>query len=674
MIEEDTDLIQKYVKQISEAYSMGDEQRDAANEDIRFCSVDGGMWEGWLAETVSDEVKRAKLELDLTTDFVNRYTGEWRLNRANVYFTPDDTETTDDDADLITSIYRADFKDNDGQIAQDVAIDEVAECGVGHFKLLTRFEDDENPENENQNIHWEPIYNSYATVIWDMQAKRSDKQDASWCVVLNPFTKEAFEEKYPDLSPMSAYEPTTRKSLDWIAGDEIYVAERYSVKTVTETLKVYRNLDLNQVKALTDEELKDFDLEGWDFTRERKVKRRRVEKSIFTCKEFIEQDTRIPGQFIPIIPMYGYRKYIDGQERYRGLVRKMKDANRLFNANVSRIAESSTTSADETPIFTKPQIEGLESNWADARKNAYQVINPLQDSEGNDIHQGPVGYMKPPQIDPNTAASAEIVSNFVQRLTGNAPQDTIDPDASGKAINALRVRENLNTQTMTDNIVQSIKHSGNVYLSIANEIYTGFRTKRTQAQDGTTNLQKINQTTFEGGTPVQGDIFGKRFKVDSEVGPQYESQREATVETLERAMALVGPESKYFEPLMAMWLKNITGTGLEEVKEFNRREMLKMGLTEPENEEERQMLQALIQQPDPAAELAQAATQQQQAEAQSLMASAEQKMADAQKKKAETVEILEGIGKDPDGVTRLKYNPQTGMLESANSNRVTGTG
>ncbi len=647
LTEQQIDKLSNIKKLVSDAYDLTQEQRLAANEDMRFCNVDGGMWEDWLKDLGPE---RAKLEFDITTDYVQRYVGEWMLNRANVTFTPDDTETDEDDADLITGVYRGDFKDNDGQISQDNAVAEMAECGVGHFRLMTKFVDEEDPENESQDIHWGPIYNSYATVIWDPQGKRLDKADAGWCAVLTSYTKDAFEDTYPDASPISAYQPETLGWLDWVVEDTIYVVEMYKIVPLTETVSVYRNIEMDRIAAYSHDELDKIKDElredGWEFVRERTVKRNTVEKSIVTSVDFIEEDVRIPGKYIPIIPVYGYRKYVDEKERYRGLVRKLKDANRLFNANVSRMAESASSSPDGAPYFSENQVEGKTDQLAD-KTLPFHILNDVEDANGNPMPAGPVWYEPPNQVDPNTIASTQVISDYVQRVTGSAPQDQISSEASGVLVDKLRKRENLNTQVPTDNTITSIKHSGKVYESMANEIYADLRTKRSVAEDGSASLQQINTTIIdkESGTQVIANTFiDKRYKVDVQVGPQYESQREATVETLERLIALVGVESKYFEPLMAMWMKNISGTGLEELKEFNRDQMLRMGLTEPETEEEEKMLAQLSQQVDPQEELNASIAAQQQAEARSLDASAEQKLADTMKKKAETVEILHEIG------------------------------
>jgi hypothetical protein len=648
--------IDRYKLDVEKDYDAAQESREKANEDMRFIGIDGGMWEGFLQETHNSITRRARLEFDITSDYVMRYVGEWTLNRANVLYTQDDKATTENDADLLNGVYRADFKDNDGQIAQDTAVYEVAVCGTGAFQLSTAFIDEEDPENEDQEVIWEPINNAFNHVLWDENAKRSDKADAKRCTKLTAYSHDAFKAAWPDAHPVSAFEPETLADFNWTTREVIYVAERYEVKVKKEKVQVWRNVIANEIRAFEDEKIDEEELKalGWEFVRERKIDRRTVEKTIFTGVDILEGHKRIAGKWIPIIPMYGFRTYVDNVEYYRGLVRKLKDANRTINMGISKMAESSATSGDSVPIFTRQQIKGLEGNWQNKTDKSYHVINDLVDPQGNPIASGPVGTLQPNQIDPNTISSIDIISNFVQRLTGNAPQDTIDPDASGKAINALRKRENLNTQVVTDNIVQSIKHSGVVYRAMAGDIYTRSQMKKILGVDGTIKMEQLNMQSLDPqtGNPIQiNDLSKGKFSVDVEVGPQYESQKEATIESIERVMEKIQPDSPYFGPLIAMWMENIKGTGLKPLKEFNRSLMLRQGLVEPENQEEEQIVQQLQQQTDPQDELIKAATNQQNAEAKNLEASSVQKIADSgnkqadsQLKKAQAAEKVVDIG------------------------------
>lgn len=643
---------------VSKDYNASQETREKANEDMRFIGIDGGMWEGFLQDTHNTETKRARLEFDITSDYVMRYVGEWTLNRANVTYTQDDKATSEEDADLLNGVYRADFKDNDGQISQDTAVFEAAVCGVGAFKLTTEFVDPEDSENEDQEVVWEPINNAFNHVMWDENAKRPDKADAKRCTVLTGYSRDAFEEAWPDAEPSSAYSPYSYSEFNWTTREIIYVAERFDIKTIKEDVQVWQTVKGNQVKAFNPEEFELVEDElkamGWEFVRERTIKRKTVEKSIFTGAEFLQKPKRIAGKFIPVIPVYGFRTYVDNVEYTRGLVRKLKDANRTINMGISKMAESAASSGDSVPILSRDQIKGLESNWANKTNKAYMVLNDIVDAQGNKLPSGPLGYLQPNQLDPNTMQSLDVISNFVQRQTGNAPQDTIDPTASGKAITALRKRENLNTQVMSDNILQSVKHSGKVYRSIAGEIYTRSQMKKVLGVDGTIKIEQLNVQSLDPqtGNPIQiNDLSRGRFSVDVEVGPQYESQKEATIESIERVIQRVDPNSPYFGPLMAMWMENIQGTGLTPLKEFNRNLMLKQGLVQPETDKEKQMLQSIQQESDPQDELVKAATNQQNAEAKNLeassvgkMASAQKDLAMAEKVKAETADIVVDIG------------------------------
>jgi len=641
----------RFKTETAEDYDAIEDLRDACAEDMRFRNVVGGMWEDWQSRTHGNGTNRAKLEFDIVSEYVNRFIGEWTQNRSGPLFEPDGDDTTEDDSEMLNGIYRADFKDSDGVIGVDNGVEEMAECGIGAFQLSTQFKDEDDPENENQDIIFDPLYNSYDHVIWDANSKRIDKADAKHCTKLTTYTENAFNDEFPDAEPISAYEPDNR-GFTWNTPKLITVASRYEVKKEKLTVHVYENLELGQVQAY---EAKDIDLikdeladEGWEFVRERVLERNRVYKSIFSGAALIEDEKLIAGRFIPIIPIYGYRKFIDGQEHVKGLVRPLKDPNRLFNSSISRIADDSASSPNSIPVLDEDQIDGVEDSWENRHQKSYLKTRSREDAEGNKIPTNQeIGYIQPNQLDPNTITAAELTNNFIQRMTGNAPQDQIDPDASGVAIEGLRKRENLSTQTLSDHIELAMKHCGKVYLGIFNDITTGARSKRSLGEDGKVSIVKLNNHVMDeetGRFVVGNDLSKKRFKVNVVSGPQYETQKEATIQTIERIIGIIKDvKPQYIDPLIGSWVTNIDGPGLKALKKFNRNQMLLGGLEEPETDEEIAMLEAAGQQTNPQDELAAAATKQQEAEAMNLAASAENKQADTQKKKAETEEILAGL-------------------------------
>lgn len=644
--------LQEFKDDIARDGKIGDEHRDAANEDMRFINVPGGMWENFLEDDFDEN--RVKLELDLVSNFLNRFIGEWNQNRVGVEYKPDDSKTTSDDAELLNGIYRFDFRKGSGKLSTDNAVDEAATCGVGAFKLATVFEDESDPENDNMNVEWRPIYNAYSTVYWDQSAQRIDKRDARYCTVLALFTKESFERQYPDVKAVSAYTPTDRTFLNDGKGHaNLFIATRYEVVKRKVDVFVYNNLQTGKVEVFSkeDHELVKDELaadEFRTFVRKRKIIEQSIEKTVFSGDEILENTRRIAGKWIPIIPFYGYRSYVDGIETYRGLVRKLKDAARLFNMQVSQLAENAASGGQEVPIFTTEQMlnPDIQALWADKNNQPYLLVDSVKDADGNIIASGPIGYSKPAMLDQSTTTLLGIVPQFVQDVTGGAPQEAFSSDMSGKAIKAIIKRENMNTQVVNDNIANAISWSGTVYQSMSSEVYTNKRMVRIISKDGTeSEVQLLEQVMDkETGMLVEANnLADRKFQAYADVGPQYETIAEQTVEDLKGMLQALGDMpagQQYLPALMAVLMDNITGVGLEPIKELNRRVMLTQGLIKPQTPEEEALVQQ-AQQPkeDPNAKLLEAAATQQQAEARSLDASSLQKTADARKKVAETEQI-----------------------------------
>lgn len=659
---DEDEKLEKFMRDISSDANVVDDQRIQANEDMRFVNVTGGQWEGFFDGDENDD--RVKLELDVVSNHVNRFLGEWDSNRIGVEYKPDDGKTTDDDAELLNGIYRADFRNGSGSIAVDQAVQEAATCGYGAMKLATVFEDDEDPENDNMRIVWRPIANAYNAVFWDQSAQRIDKRDARWCTVLKPFTKDSFAEAYPDKDPVSAYTPDNlsfeNRNLD--TPDFVYVATRYEAVKKPETVFIYNNLKTSEVEVYSKE---DHDLiedelradEFRTFVRERKVIRRSVEKTVFSGADILDDTRRISGKFIPVIPFYGYRAYVDGIEWYSGLVRKLKDAARLFNMQISQLAENAASGGQEVPIFTSDQMQNpdIQALWADKNNKPYLLVDPSIDADGNIVATGPLGYSKPPQLDGSTATLLQIVPDYIQSVTGGAPQDTLDPNVSGKAIQAMLKRENLNTRTILKNIADAIEWSGEVYQAMASEEYTTQRMMRTVGKDGTDSSTQMLKTVMdeETGTLIESNtLSGKKFRAYSDVGPQYDSMREQTVEDLKgmlQTISAIPSAQQYLPVMMSVLFDNIDGVGIGPLKDFNRRIMVTQGLVKPETPEEEALvaqLQQQQQQEDPQQKLVEAAAAQQNAEARSLDASSVQKISDSEKKQAETQKIIADIGND----------------------------
>jgi len=654
---------------INDADDLSD-VRDKANTDMRFINVPGGMWEDFQEEQFSN---RYKPEFDMVSDHKNKFDGEWNNNRMGVEFKPEDAKTTSDaDADMLNGIFRADFMDENGLISLKNAVKEASTCGYGCIKLGTKFVDPEDPANDLQRVEFRPKINPYNSVFWDRNARWVSKRDSRHATELEAFTVDAFEEEYPGMDAISAYTPHDQsfQNFEMNTKQLIYVATRYDIVKKKEFVYVYSNLAANETEVYNEEDhelIKD-ELkanEFMTFLRKRKMIRQTVEKSIFTGQDFILEPQRIPGKWIPLIPFYAYHSFVDGVEYYFGLVRKLIDPQRLFNMQMAQLAENSASNGEKIPIFDPDQIDTqLAGLWANRSTKPYMLARSLRNEKtGEIIQHGPLGYLEPSVINQSQAALLEIVPKHIQQVTGGAPQDTADPNASGKAILAIQQRENLKTQPIMDNFEMSITWLGEVYQSIASEIYNSRRIMKILGEDGTQGKVELFREMMDentGKVVIGNTLRGKKFRAYASTGPQYETKREQMVEDIKGMIEMLitagASAQKYIPMLVALMLENMTGVGMQGMKKLVRQDLILMGLAKAETDEEKEFMaqiQQQQQQPDSQEDLIKAAAEAQRGEATKFISEARNldsksidNIASAKKKGAETRKLLSEVGNE----------------------------
>lgn len=612
------------------------EQRDKCNADIRFDTVDGGHWEGGYEEQFQN---RPKIQLPLISQAINRFYGEWLTNKATVKYRPKNTKA-EKEAEILTGLYRADSRRRGGEFALNNAVLEAIRGGVGAFKISTEYEDELDDENDDQVIVFDPIYSAHSCVVFDPSAKRMDKADAKWCFILHELSDEAFRDQFPDVDPSSFAQINDRRSFNWSNGTtSYYVAERYEiVKKRTEVVtykhpitEEKRTYESDEIKEVVDE-LADM---GFEFVSEKKVTRKFVEKSVISgANEYLEEPKRIAGKYIPVVSLYAYWQYTDGQEFYWGMIRKFKDVVRLADMQVSALAEVAATSVKQVPIFTPDQMAGHQTNWSQAHlgKKNYQLINPIKNPDGTMSHVGPVGVVSPPAVDPALGALLDVSSGIIQQETGGNPQNVLDTEASGKAILATQQRVDMQTQSIMKNIEMALKYSGDVYASIAADTYNHTKVMTTLGIDDTENTVTLFESVMdeETGKIVQINDINQPFEVIPDVGPAFSSMRQNTMADLAELASTVGQTragDDYMPAIIAMTVANMDGVGLEDLKEFNNKKLIAMGMREPETDEEKAYAQELAQ------------SQQGQADPMMIAAQAEMKKADADLQGAQNKQV-----------------------------------
>ena len=623
-------------------------------EDRRFYSIAGAQWEGNLAEQFNNKPRFEVNKIHLS---VMRIINEYRNNRITVDFVSKDGNSNDRLADTCDMLFRADEQDSTADEAYDNAFEEAVGGGFGAFRLRTVYEDEYDEDNDNQRIRLEPIYDADSTVFFDLDAKRQDKSDARVCYVLTAMTRDAYIAEWDD-DPSSWPKEIHQYEFDWSTPDMVYVAEFYRVEEASELIRIFQNIDGEEERYserdfADDEELEVMlDAIGTIEVRQKRVKRRKVRKYIMSGSGILEDAGYIAGAEIPIVPVYGKRWFIDNIERCMGHVRMAKDAQRLKNMQLSKLGEISALSTVEKPLFAPEQVAGFEMMWAeDNLKNyPYLLLNTVTDANGNESLAGPIGYTKPPQIPPALAGLLQITEQDISDLLGNQEAgEQITSNISGKAVELIQSRLDMQTFIYMSNMAKAIKRCGEIWLSMAREtmVEPGRKMKGIGSQGEMSSLElgkpMMNQETGE--IEYENDLSSAKFDVTVDVGPSSSTKRSATVRAL-MGMMQITPDPETQQVLGAMAMMNMEGEGLSEVQDFFRKKLIRMGAVDPTDEEQKALsaeLEQLQSQPDPQSMYLEAEAAKSQAQAQKALADTEYTMARTEETRADTIETLAGI-------------------------------
>lgn len=617
------------------AYSPQQDVREKCVEATRFARVPGGQWEGATAAgtKLDDQFEKyPKFEINKVATELNRIISEYRNNRITVKFRPGDREASEELANKLNGLFRADYEETDGGEACDNAFDDAATGGFGCFRLTSMLVNEYDPMDERHRIAIEPVYDPSRSVWFDPDAKKYDKSDALWAFCMYSLSPEKYEAEYGK-TPPSSLDTTTITSweYDWFASEVVYIAKYYEVRKESVDVISYQQPITGEIATYDSDQIEDIEDEladaGFVEVARRSVKRRRVYVSVVDGENFLEKPRRIPGEHIPLIPVYGKRWFIEDIERVEGHIAKAMDPQRLYNLQVSMLADTASQDPGQIPIVGMEQIRGLEKHWEARNKKrpAFLPLREVKDKAGNIISGAtPAGYTQPAVMNQALAALLQQTSADIQEVTGGSQaMQQMPSNISQETVSNLMNRSDMASFIYLDNMAKSLKRAGEVWLSMAREVYGSDREVRVVNEDGTDDIALMNAQVVDrqtGQVVALNDLSTGRYDVMVDVGPSYTARRDATVYALTQVLQTMLPGDPMRPVIQGIILDNLDGEGMDDFKEFNRKQLLTTGAVKPRNQKEQEIVQqaqmAAQNQPDPNMVLAQAQMVAAQAEAQ----------------------------------------------------------
>lgn len=582
-------------------WMSSDEARTEATNDLYFSRV--SQWDDWLSEYTTLQYRG---QFDVVRPVVRKLVAEMRKNPIDVLYKPKDGANPDS-ADVLMGMYRTDMRHNTAKISVNIGVREQIEAGVGAWRLVAEYED-QDPTSNNQVIRRVPIHEACSHVIWDCNSKQMDKSDARHCTIISPMSKEGWkvyaeENGFDDEELPTFQSPDSNWLFPWVSKDVVYIGEFYEVEEKKEIAFIYLDPLTGEPVSYFKRDIKDVIDElaerGMQKVAEKKVKRRRVYKSILTCTQILKDRELIAGEHIPIVPVFGEWSFAGDKEVYEGVVRLTKDGQRLRNMIMSFNADIVARNPRKKPIFAPEQIEGYEYMYGGNDDYPYYLQNRT-DENGNDLPIGALAYMENPEVPQANAYMLEAATQAVNQVaTMGVDADAANGQVAFDTVNQLNMRADLETYVFQDNLATAMRRDGEIYASMVNDIYDVPRNVMMTLEDGSEKqVQLLTQVVdYQSGQVVTLNDIRGRYECYTDVGPSFQSMKDQNRAEIQELLAKVPPGTPEWQMLLLQYFTLLDGKGVEMMREYANKQLVTMGLKKPETPEEMQMVQEAQQQP-----------------------------------------------------------------------------
>lgn len=545
------------------ALSADKEGRAEAVDDLKFRNL-----EQWPADLLAKRKakKRPCLVLDKCNEKIRQVIGDIRQNKIGIKVNPNDENADPDTADVIEGKIRNIEYISNAEIAYDTAGENSTTCGRGWIRVVTKWADALSMDEE---IYIERVADPLS-VYYDPGAFDWNLVDARFMFVVRSIDKkEEYKDKYKGKIPVDIQSDRFSGATNWISGDNVIIAE-YWLK-VPDPEKQYTLCQLEDLTVVREDELTAEDESK--VIRRREVKEDKVIRYIIDGKQVLEGPKQWPSKYIPLIPVWGEEIVIEGIRHVRGLIRPMKDPQKMHNYWESKLTEVIALAPNAKWVITNKEIDGHEAEWDEAHEDT----NPYLTFNSDPHHpKGPQRFDAipiPAGLEQRSRMNVEHIKSASS--TYDASLGARSNEKSGIAIERRQIETDVATYFFPDNLKRAIGHLGRVVVDLIPHIYDSEKKTRIRDADGTTRWVDIGKKGSGGSVvkdPQTGqvteqvfDLSKGNYDITVEVGPTRTTQRQNAQDKL---LSLIEKAPDVLLPLTGDILaKNMDWHGADDLAE-----------------------------------------------------------------------------------------------------------
>jgi hypothetical protein len=501
--------------------------RAAQLEDNRFRF--GEQWPA--AMKIARQIdKRPALTINKTDTFVRSVVNNMRAQRPRIRVHPVADGADVKKADVIEGLIRHIEVNSNADLAYDTAGEFQVSIGEGYWRVCSRYVADDSFDQE---LYIDRIRNPF-TVYMDPSATMPDGSDAEWCILTSSMKKDAFRKKYPraKIADVKDLGPGDDKAV-WASAEEVVVAEYYRFEDTPDTLCLLSS-GVKMFKSQIDHEALEY--LGVEVVHTRPSVRRQLKWSICSAVEELDKRDQ-PGKYIPVVRAVGAEMIDDGKVIRFGMVRQLKDPQRMYNYWRTQETEFVALAPLAPWLIAEGQDEGHEDEWQNANRKSYSRLTykPAYDDNGNLLP--PPQRLTPQQIPAASVNAAMAASEDLKAVAGMFDPALGAPgqETSGKMVTARQGQSDMSNYHFYDNLTRAIRHTGVILLDLIPHYYDTQRVIRILGIDGVPQTVTINEKQrdqFGAIQQVLNDVTVGTYDVVMDTGPGYQTKRQENSDML----------------------------------------------------------------------------------------------------------------------------------------------
>lgn len=495
--------------------------RDAAIEDIAFLSGDQ-----WPADVRAkrEAARKPIMTINRLPAFVAQVLGSRKLNETEAKVSAN-TGGSKQEALVRAELIRSIQKQSRAETAYDNALAGAVICGIGNFEIELDYD---NLDAFDQSICVNPL-SDHLAVVWDhLHLSDPTGRNAEHCFVPESMSKSAFYRKYPWATPSDIVVDTSFSAQLWGGGwfqqDSVRVVAYWSMRSKKRTVALMTNGDTVDITDLGPEALTNVvqRQDGTPIMRE--IERPYAQKYICSGTDVLEGPYDLPIDRLPIFRVPGWEIKVGDLWQRWGLLRFLKDPQRLHNYWRSVVAERLTQTPKNVWLASDAAVAGREKEFRDSHMSDDPLL--VYNSEAGNKPERQV----PAQMEPAFMAQAEITSQDLKDVSNIHEANLGMPsnEVSGVAISARQRVSDTGTILYHTNLAAAIEEGARVMNMLIPVVYDTPRIVKVMGVDAKDKMQIINDL----GNPDSIDITGGRFDVTVHTGPSYATKRYESAENM----------------------------------------------------------------------------------------------------------------------------------------------